>query len=50
MSTEIHHGQLDVNDSGAVIPVVLPVNSLPGEMTEYEYESALEATQAERAR
>ena len=50
MTTEIHHGQAEANDSGAVTPAVLPVNSVPGEMTEYEYESALESTQAERVR
>ena len=50
MTTEIHHDQPEANDSGAVTPAVLPVNSVPGEMTDYEYESALEATQAERVR
>ena len=50
MTTEMHHGQAEANDSGAVTPAVLPVNSVPGEMTEYEYESALESTQAERVR
>ena len=50
MTTEIHHGQPEANDSGAVSAAVLPVNSVQGEMTEYEYECMLEATQAERAR
>ena len=50
MPTEIHHGQPEANDSGAVSAAVLPVNSVQGEMTEYEYECMLEATQAERAR
>lgn len=50
MTTETHHGRHKANDSGAVTPAALPVNSVPGELTEYEYESALEATQAERAR
>lgn len=50
MTTEIHHGQAEANDSDAVTPAVLPVNSVPGEVTDYEYESALESTQAERAR
>ena len=50
MTTEIHHGQHKANDNGAVTPAVLPMNSVSVEMTDYEYESALEATQAERAR
>ncbi len=50
MTTEIHHGQAEANDSGAVSPAVSPINSVHGELTEYEYECELEATQAERAR
>ena len=50
MTTEIHHGQAEANDSGAVTPAVLPIRSIPDGMTDYDYESALEATQAERAR
>ena len=42
MTTENHHSQLEANDNGAVISVILPVNSIPGEITEIEYESALE--------
>ena len=49
MATEIH-GQAEANDSGVVTPTVLQVNSIQDGMTEYEYESALEATQAERVR
>ena len=50
MTTEMHHGQAEANHSGAVTPAGLPMNSVPGEMTDYEYECALEATQAERDR
>ena len=50
MPTEIHHGQPEANDRSAVSAAVWPVNSVQGEMTEYEYECMLEATQAERAR
>ena len=50
MTTENHHAQAEANDSGAVTPAILIENSVPGEITDYEYESALEATQAERAR
>ena len=50
MTTEIHYGQPEANDSGTVTPAVLPMNSTPDGMTDYEYESALEATQAERDR
>ena len=50
MTTEIHHGQDNTNDRGSVSPAGLPVNSISGEITEYEYECELEATQAERAR
>ena len=49
MTTEIHHSQPEANDSGAVSPAVLPIRSIPDGMTDYEYESALESTQAERA-
>ena len=49
MTIEIHHGQHKAND-GSVTPAVLPVDFVPGEMTDYEYECALEATQAERTR
>ena len=50
MATEIHHGQHKTNENGAVTPAVLTVNSVPGEITDYEYECELEATQGERAR
>ena len=50
MTTEIYHGQAEANDSGVVTPTVLQVNSIQDGMTEYVYESALEATQAERTR
>ena len=50
MTTEMHHGQAEADDSGVVTPAVLQVNSIQDGMTEYEYESALEATQAERVR
>ena len=50
MNTENHHGHHDLNENGAVTPAGLPLDSIPDEMTEYEYESALEATRAERDR
>ena len=50
MTTENHHAQAEANDSGAVTPAVLIENSVPGEITDYEYECELEATQGERAR
>ena len=50
MTTEDHHGQPKVDDKIAVTPAVLPVNSTPGGITEIDYESALEATKAERNR
>ena len=50
MTTEIHHDQREANDSNAVSSVVLPMDSILGEMTDYEYECDLEATRAERAR
>ena len=50
MTTENYHGQPKADDSSIVTFAGLPVNSIPGEITEIEYESALEATRAERAR
>ena len=50
MITDIQPGQAGDNDSGVVTPAGMRMNSIPGEMTEYEYEASLEATQAERAR
>ncbi len=50
MTTENHHGHHDLNENGAVSPAVLPMDSAPAEMTDYEYECDLEATRAERAR
>ena len=50
MTTENHHGQPKADDNIALTPAGLPVNSIPGDITEIEYESALEATQAELAR
>ena len=50
MTTENYHGQPKAADSSIVTFAGLPVNSIPGEITEIEYESALEATRAERAR
>lgn len=50
MTTENHDGQPKVDDNIALTPVDLPVNSIPGDITEIEYESALEATRTERAR
>ena len=50
MTTENHHGQPKTDDNITLTPVVLPVNSTPGDITEIEYESALEATRAERTR
>ena len=49
MTTEHYHGQTEENDGFSASSAVLPANTVHGEMTEYEYESALEATQAERA-
>ena len=48
MTTELHHDQHKANVSSAVSPAVLPIHSNPDGMMDYEYESALEATQAER--
>ena len=50
MTTEYHHGQPKADDSSIVTFAGLPANSIPGDITEIEYESALEATRAERAR
>ena len=50
MKTDIHHNTGDFGDSSIVTFAGLPVNSIPGDITEIEYESALEATRAERAR
>ena len=50
MTTETHQGQPQANDSRIVTFAGLPVNAIPGGITEIEYKSALEATQAERAR
>ena len=50
MTTELHHGQDNTCDKGVVSPAGLPGKSIPGDITEIEYESALEATRAERAR
>ena len=50
MTTENHHGQPKNDDSSIVTSAGLPVNSIPGDITEIEYESALEATRTERAR
>ena len=50
MTTENHHGQPKADDNIALTTADLPVNSIPGDITEIEYESALEATRAERAR
>ena len=50
MTTENNHGQPKANDSRIVTFAGLPVNSIRGDITEIEYESALEATRAERAR
>ena len=49
MTTENHDGQPKVDDNIALTPADSPVNSIPGDITEIEYESALEATRAERA-
>ena len=50
MTTENHHGQPKSDDSSIVTFAGLPANSIPGDITEIEYESALEATRAEIAR
>ena len=50
MKTDIHHNTGDFGDSSIVTFTGLPVNSIPGDIAEIEYESALEATRAERTR
>ena len=50
MTTENHHGQPKSDDSSIVTFAGKPANSIPSDITEIEYESALEATRAERAR
>ena len=50
MTTENNHGQPRAEDSSIVTFAGLPANSIPGDITEIEYESSLEATRAERAR
>ena len=50
MTTENYHGQPKADDSSIVTFAGLPMNSIAGDITEIEYESALEATRAERAR
>ena len=50
MTTENHHGHPKNDDSRIVTFAGLPVNSIPGDITEIEYESALESTRAERTR
>ena len=50
MTTENHHGQPRADDSSIVTFAGLPANSISGDITEIEYESALEATRAERDR
>ena len=50
MTTENHHERHKADDSNiAITPAVLPVNSTPGDISEIEYESALESCQSERA-
>ena len=51
MTTENHPGHPGNDDRRIVASIGLPmVNSIPGDLTEIGYESALEATRAERAR
>ena len=50
MTTENHHGQPKNDDSSIVTFAGVSANSIPGDITEIEYESALEATRSERAR
>ena len=50
MTTENHHGQPRSDDSRIVTFAGVPAFSTPGDITEIEYESASEATRAERAR
>ena len=47
MTTENHLGHLKNDDSRIVTFAGSSVNSIPGDITEIEYESALEATRAE---
>ena len=47
MTTENNHGQPKSDDSSIVTFAGLPANSIPGDITEIEYENALEATRAE---
>ena len=44
MTIENHHGQPKADGNIALTTADLPVNSIPGDITEIEYESALEAT------
>ena len=50
MTADNNHGQPQANDSRIVTFAGLPVNAIPGDIMDIEYESALEATRAERAR
>ena len=50
MTTENHYDQPKNDDSNIVTFAGVSANSIPGDITEIEYESALEATQTERAR
>ena len=50
MTTENHYGRPRADDSSIVTFAGVSANSIPGDITEIEYESALEATRAERAR
>ena len=50
MTTENHHGHPKKDDRSIVTFAGVPANSNPGDITEIEYESALEATRSERAR
>lgn len=50
MTTENHHGHPKNDDNRIVTFAGLRVNSIPGDITDIEYESALEATRAERDR
>ena len=49
MTTENHQGQPNDDNSSIVTFASLPANSISGDITEIEYESALESTRAERA-
>ena len=50
MTTEHHHGHPQNDDSRIVTFAGSSVNSIPGAITDIEYESALESTRAERTR